>query len=163
MSFGCLVALLLVAPRFAIACECIAPISVDDMRTEENVTVVRVIGTGVPPEAMPSFGIANVRVVDRLRGGATPRRLQYSLGWCCPLRIEAGKMYIVFLDAPVDTVQVHMGNLVALWSLGGYDKKESGRQWRDVLAGKRPLDPSHAATQWQMLNGIPPPPPPPSK
>jgi hypothetical protein len=100
ISFGCLAALLQIAPQFASACECIAPISVDDMRTAKHVTVVRVIGTGVPPDAMPSFGIANVRVLDRLRGDATPRRLRYSLGWCCPLRIEAGKTYIVFLDAP---------------------------------------------------------------
>jgi hypothetical protein len=163
MSRAWLLALLLATPIVAEACECIPPIHVGDMRAAKHAVVVRVIGTGVPPDAKPVFGIANVQVLDRLRGDATPRRLRYSLGWCCPLRIEAGKTYIVFLDAPTDTAQVHLGNLVALWSLGGYDAKVSGRRWREVLAGKRELDQGHDDLQYQFLDATPPPPPPPGK
>jgi hypothetical protein len=81
--------LLLAAPTFANACQCITPINVHEMRAAKHAIVVRVIGTGVPPAPSPMFGIANVKVIDRLRGDAVPMRLRYWPGFCCPMRIEA--------------------------------------------------------------------------
>lgn len=154
-------AMLLFASVVANACECIGPIDIDDMRAAKHVVVVRVTGTGVPRGSSPTFGIANVQVVDRLQGSTAPRRLRYSLGFCCPLRIEAGREYIVFMDATADTLPITMGNLVALPWLHGYDVERSGRRWREVLAGKRPLEAGHEALQFELLDAVSPPPQPP--
>ncbi len=156
-----LLASLLALPGVAHACSCIPPIDAGDIRVARHATVLRVTATAVPPGDDVSFGVALVKVIDRLRGDATPKQLRYSLGLCCPLRIEAGREYIVFTDAPERSLFVHMGNLVALPGFAAYDRRHAGRYWREVLSGKRALPQEQWLMQMNQLNGVPPPPPPP--
>lgn len=159
-----LIILLMCAPGIAIACECIRPIRLDQMRASKHVVALRVVATGVPPkDASARSGIALVEVLDRLRGDASPARLRYSLGLCCPMRIEAGNVYLVFTDAPSRTIDVNFGNLVVLPKLPvfRYDVRTDGRDWRAILTGKRGLPAGFEDLQMQWLFGIPPPPPPP--
>lgn len=158
---ACLLASLLALPGVAHACSCIPPIDAGDIRVARHASVLRVTATAVPLGDNVSFGVALVKVIDRLRGDAAPKQLHYSLGLCCPLRIEAGREYIVFTDAPERSLSVHMGNLVALPSVSGYDRRYAGRYWREILAGKRALPEGHFDTQMRFLDGGPGPPPPP--
>lgn len=158
---SCLLALLLALPGVGHACSCIPPIDAADIRVARHATVVRVTATAVPSGDDVTFGVALVKVIDRLRGNAAPKQLQYSLGFCCPLRIEAGRQYIVFTDAPERILSVHMGNLVALPGFVAYDREHGGRYWREVLSGKRALPQEQMLMQMNQLHGVPPPPPPP--
>lgn len=152
--------LLVCVPGVALACSCALPISLGRMREAKHAAVVRVIATGVPPGDTDSFGIALIEVLDRLKGDAVPTRLRYLCGFCCPLRVEAGTTYIVFMDAPTATFEVHMSNLVVLSPMQMY-QDNARRDWRAILAGKRGLPAGFEDLQMQWLSGIPPPPPPP--
>lgn len=151
---ACLLAVLLAMCGVAHACYCAPSIDVHDMRAAKHVVVVRVTATAVPSDDGVRFGVALVRVIDQLRGNAAPKQLRYSLGSCCPLRIEAGRDYIVFSDTAEITDSVHAGNLVALPGFGAYDRKDDGRNWREILAGKRALPMEHVMQQLQQLGGM---------
>lgn len=153
--------MLFALPVVASACSCFPPIDEREMREAKDAIVVRVTATAVPPGDDASFGIALVKVLDRLRGDAAPKQIRYSLGLCCPLRIEAGREYILFADLSESQGFVHLGNLVALPSVFGYDRRYAGRYWREILAGKRALPEGHFDTQMRFLDGGPGPPPPP--
>lgn len=157
----CLLAALLTLSGVARACSCVPSIDAGDMRVAKHVLVVRVTATAVPSEGDENFGIALVKVLDRLRGNAAPKQLRYSLGFCCPLRIEAGRDYIVFTDKSEHRMFVSFGNLVALPSFRAYHRKSDGRYWREMISGKRALPEEHMHWQMHMLDGTPPPPPPP--
>ena len=134
------------------------------MRAVRNVVAVHVRATGVPPGRTPHFGIARVEVIDRIKGDATPAILRYSRGpCCCPMRIEAGNDYIVFMDTDAKTVDVTMENIVAVpvYPASGYTYDRDGRFWREILSGRRALSDGFRDTQLQRISAFPPPPPPP--
>ena len=159
---ACSLMTLLALSGLARACSCFPPIDAGDMRVAKHAVVVRVTATAVPPDDDENFGIALVKVLDRLRGNAAPKQLRYSLGYCCPLRIEAGRDYIVFSDRSEHRMFVNFGNLVAVPGFAAaYDRTSDGRYWRKVLAGKQSLPDGHMEWQMDMLNGTPRPPPPP--
>lgn len=136
------------------------PMSVADMRAAKQVTVVRVRSTGVPSDPYAGYGIARVEVLDHLKGEATPQTLRYGNGPCCPLRIEAGKDYIVFAERMPDQVDVNLGNIVIVspWPGVHYRAASAGRHWREILAGRRALDVDSVEMRAQWLDGWPPPP-----
>ena len=133
----------------------------DDMRNANQVIVVRVRSTGVPHDPYAGYGVARVEVLDHLKGEATTRTLRYGNGPCCPLRIEAGRDYIVFADRISDPVDVNLGNIVIVSTRPGvhYRAASAGRHWREILAGRRALDADFTESQARRLDGGPPPPP----
>jgi hypothetical protein len=154
--------LLASAPIASHGCSCADTIRLDEMRGSKHVVAVRVIATGVPSKiGAQGDGVALLQILDRLKGDASPERLHYSRGFCCPLRIEAGGVYLLFMDRPQRVVEARMDNLVVVPPMPAfeYEVATDGREWRAILAGKRPLSPGFEDFQMDWLFGIPPPPP----
>jgi hypothetical protein len=163
-GIGCLLAFLLwCLPFAAFACQC-NPVSPDDttVRNARNVALVRVLATGVSPDAESAVavGVARVRIVDRLRGKADIRQFLYPASECCGLRIDAGGYYLLFFDSPANVFVAENARLLALLP---YERCEGGfcTRWLDILAGKRALDEAMLRASEARLTTIPPPPPPP--
>lgn len=153
--------LLFLASGFASACECMH-YSLDKQIVQDakDVVVFRVIGTGVSPDPADHVAVANIVVVDRIRGTSRIKRIRYSTSWCCGLRIEAGGYYVLFADKASDSIQVHGGNLLAVGDR--YDPAGMLRtDLLDVLAGRRAIDAGIIEYTQSRLPRIPPPPPPP--
>lgn len=153
--------LLFLVSGFASACECMH-YSLDRaiVREAKDVIVFRVIGTGVSPDPADRLAVANIAVVDRIRGTSKIKRIRYWTSWCCGLRIEAGGYYVLFADKASDSIQAHAGNLLAIGD--EYDPAGMLRtDLLDVLAGRRAIDAGITEYTQSRLPKIPPPPPPP--
>lgn len=106
------------------------------------------------------MAVANIAVVDRIRGNSKIRRIRYSTSMCCGIRIEAGGYYVLFTEKASDSIDAHGGNLLAV----GEDYDPAGMlrtDLLDVLAGRRAIDAGIAEYSVSRLPKIPPPPPPP--
>lgn len=69
--------LLLLVPGFASACQCMDhSLNKNIVENAKDVLVVRVIGTGVSPDPTDHMAIANIAVVDRIRGKSKIKRTQ---------------------------------------------------------------------------------------
>jgi len=123
----------------------------------KDVIVFRVIGTGVSPDPTDHMAVANIAVVDRIRGKSKIKRILYSTFWCCGLRIEAGGYYVLFVDKASDSIQAHAGNLLAVGD--EYDPAGMLRTGLlDVLAGRRAIDAGMTEYLESRLPRIPRPP-----
>ena len=153
--------LLFLVSGFASACECMNySLDRDIVQEAKDVVVFRVIGTGVSPDPADHMAVANIAVVDRIRGKSKIKRIRYSTSWCCGLRIDAGGYYVLFADKASDSIQVHAGNLLAVGD--DYDPAGMVRTGLlDVLAGRRAIDVGITEYSESRLPKIPPPPPPP--
>ena len=152
--------LLFLASGFASACECMNySLDRDIVQEAKDVVVFRVIGIGVPPDPADHIAVANIAVVDRIRGKSKIKRILYSRSRCCGIRIEAGGYYVLFAEKALDSMQVHGGNLLAV----GDDYDPAGilrTDLLDVLAGRRAIDVGITEYSESQLPRIPPPPPP---
>jgi hypothetical protein len=153
--------LLFLVSGFASACQCMHySLDRDIVQEAKDVVVFRVIGTGVSPDPADHMAVANIAVVDRIRGKSKIKRILYSTSWCCGLRIDAGGYYILFVDKASDSVHAHAGNLLAVGD--DYDPAGMVRTGLlDVLAGRRAIDVGITEYSESRLPKIPPPPPPP--
>ncbi len=151
--------LLFLVSGFASACQCMS-YSLDKNIVQEakDVVVFRVIGTGIPPDPSDHMAVAVIQVVDRIRGKSKIKRILYSTSWCCGLRIEAGGYYVLFSDKVSGSIEVHVGNLLAVG-----DEYHAAGMVRtgllDVLAGRRAIDAGITEYSEGRLLKIPPPPP----
>ena len=152
--------LLFLVSGFASACECMNySLDRDIVQEAKDVVVFRVIGTGVSPDPADHMAVANIAVVDRIRGKSKIKRIRYSTYWCCGLRIDAGGYYVLFADKASDSILVHAGNLLAVGD--DYDSAGMVRTGLlDVLAGRRAIDSGITEYSESRLPKIPPPPPP---
>ena len=152
--------LLFLVSGFASACQCMHySLDRDIVQEAKDVVVFRVIGTGVSPDPADHMAVANIVVVDRIRGKSKIKRIRYSTYWCCGLRIDAGGYYVLFADKASDSIQVHAGNLLAVGD--EYDAAGMVRTGLlDVLAGRRAIDVGITEYSESRLPKIPPPPPP---
>ena len=152
--------LLFLVSGFASACQCMHySLDRDIVQEAKDVVVFRVIGTGVSPDPADHMAVANIAVVDRIRGKSKIKRIRYSTYWCCGLRIDAGGYYVLFADKASDSIQVHAGNLLAVGD--EYDAAGMVRTGLlDVLAGRRAIDVGITEYSESRLPKIPPPPPP---
>ena len=151
--------LLFLVSGFASACQCMS-YSLDKNIVQEakDVVVFRVIGTGIPPDPSDHMAVAVIQVVDRIRGKSKIKRILYSTSWCCGLRIEAGGYYVLFSDKVSGSIEVHVGNLLAVGD--EYDAAGMVRTGLlDVLAGRRAIDAGITEYSEGRLLKIPPPPP----
>ena len=152
--------LLFLVSGFACACQCMDhSLNKDIVRKAKDVVVFRVIGTGVSPDPGDHMAVANIAVVDRIRGQSRIKRIGYSTFRCCGLRIEAGAYYVLFADKASDSIQAHAGNLLAI----GDDYDPAGMlrtDLLDVLAGRRAINAGITEYTQSRLPKIPPPPPP---
>lgn len=153
--------LLFLVSGFASACECMNySLDREVVQEAKDVFVFRVIGTGVSTDPGDHMAVANIAVVDRIRGESKIKRIRYSISWCCGLRIEAGGYYVLFAHKASDSIQVHAGNLLAVG-----DEYDSAGMLRtdllDVLAGRRAIDAGITEYTQSRLPKIPPPPSPP--
>lgn len=153
--------LLFLASGFASACECMNnSLDREVVQEAKDVVVFRVIGTGVSTDQGDRMAIANIAVVDRIRGKSKIERIRYSISWCCGVRIEAGGYYVLFAHKASDSIQAHAGNLLAVGD--EYDPAGMLRtDLLDVLAGRRAIDAGITEYTQRRLPKIPPPPPPP--
>ena len=153
--------LLFLVSGFASACQCMHySLDRDIVQEAKDVVVFRVIGTGVSPDPADHMAVANIAVVDRIRGKSKIKRILYSTYWCCGLRIDAGGYYVLFADKASDSIQAHAGNLLAVGD--DYDPAGMVRTGLlDVLAGRRAIDVGITEYSESRLPKIPPPPPPP--
>jgi hypothetical protein len=155
--------LFFLASGFASACECMNySLDRDIVQEAKDVVVFRVIGIGVPPDPANQIAVANIAVVDRIRGKSKIKRVLYSRSWCCGIRIEAGGYYVLFAEKASDSMQVHGGNLLAV----GDDYDPAGilrTDLLDVLAGRRAIDVGITEYSESQLPKIPPPPPSPDR
>lgn len=151
---------LFLASGFASACECMSySLDKEIVQEAKDVVVFRVIGTGVSPDPADHVAVANIEVVDRIRGKSKIKRIRYSTYWCCGLRIEAGGYYVLFVDKASGSIQAHAGNLLAVGD--EYDPAGMLRTGLlDVLAGRRAIDSGITEYSESRLPKIPPPPPP---
>lgn len=151
--------LLFLMSGFASACECMNySLDRDIVQEARDVVVFRVIGTGVSPDPADHMAVANIAVVDRIRGKSKIKRVLYSRSWCCGIRIEAGAYYVLFAEKPSDSIQAHGGNLLAV----GDDYDPAGMlrtDLLDVLAGRRAIDAGIIEYTQSRLLRMPPPPP----
>ena len=151
--------LLFLASGFASACECMNySLDKDIVQEAKDVVVFRVIGTGIPPDPSDHMAVAVIQIVDRIRGKSKIKRILYSTSWCCGLRIEAGGYYVLFSDKVSGSIEVHVGNLLAVGD--EYDAAGMVRTGLlDVLAGRRAIDAGITEYSEGRLLKIPPPPP----
>ncbi len=151
--------LLLLVSGFASACECMNySLHKQIVQDAKDVVVFRVIGTGVSFDPADHVAVANIAVVDRIRGKSKIRRIRYSTSMCCGIRIEAGGYYVLFAEKASDSIQAHGGNLLAV----GDDYDPAGMlrtDLLDVLAGRRAIDAGITEYSVSRLPKIPPPPP----
>ncbi len=153
--------LLFLVSSFASACECMNySLAKEIVQEAKDVVVFRVIGTGVSLDPANHVAVANIAVVDRIRGKSKIRRIRYSTSMCCGIRIEAGGYYVLFAEKASDSIEAHGGNLLAV----GDDYDPAGMlrtDLLDVLAGRRAIDAGITEYSESRLPKIPPPPPPP--
>lgn len=151
--------LLFLLSGFASACECMNySLHKEIVQEAKDVVVFRVIGTGVSLDPADHVAVANIAVVDRIRGKSKIRRIRYSTSMCCGIRIEAGGYYVLFAEKASDSIEAHGGNLLAV----GDDYDPAGMlrtDLLDVLAGRRAIDAGITEYSKSRLPQIPPPPP----
>lgn len=74
-------------PGFAFACECMNySLDREIVQEAKDVVVFRMIGTGVSPDPADHMAVANIAVVDRIRGKSKIGRIRYSISMCCGIR-----------------------------------------------------------------------------
>ena len=162
-KFAAVVVLTLVAGT-ANACECGFP-SEEAAATSKTAFVFQVVRSelhlGRKNDPLDDGAVAQIRVVQNLRGRAVATHISYSTGWCCGPRLTIGGYYAAFLPGNPRSFAADLGNIVSLGPL--YQPSGSvPAPLKALLQGKEGAE-GFLEQSYQRLSQVPAPPCPPAK
>jgi hypothetical protein len=146
------------------ACEC-GFLSEEAAATSKTAFVFQVVRSelhmGRKDDLLDDGAVAQIRVVQNLRGRAVATHISYSTGWCCGPRLIVGGYYAAFLPGNPRAFAAGLGNIVSLGPL--YQPSSSvPAPLKALLQGKEGAD-GFLEQSYQRLSQVPPPPCPPPK
>jgi hypothetical protein len=150
----------------ALACSCVHhQLDTETARKASHVFVFRVVSTQVgdatDEDPFGDYRIsARIRVLAHVRGKTSARELDYSIHWCCGIRLETGKDYLGFLPADRQLFQANLSNVLPLWDRF---TREQADQLEAVLRGKKSLEEAFLYGMQEIPQVRPPPAPCPAR
>jgi hypothetical protein len=165
MKWASLLFALLFTTTQALACSCsFTAVDENTVREAEQVFVFKLVSARSVDDARveqpwrDALVVAEIEVVEVLRGGPLHRRMHFSTAQCCGSRLDVGKYYAAFLPADEAEFFGHMGNLIEIGP--GLGVKGRVDDLKSVLAGKRTLAQEFGEYPSDRITTVPRPPAP---
>ena len=144
MRFLAILMSVLVIARNAFACECnyellsdqtvrksgsVAIVEIRELKSDEAETV---------PSAFRSLK-GTLKVIDILLGERPGTQFEYSVDYCCGIRLDVGHYYILFLEHASGRIVITSGNLMHFSAPDAIDPRRIGLMVK-VLEGEMTLE-----------------------